>query len=328
MTIRLGICSTAHVNSGVYATLVSQLEGAELVGISDENRERARRQANTVGTSVLSHHRLMEETDGVILCSPTSRHRELVDLALQHDVAILCEKPLATSVSDAVAIRDRCAESDVVAGMAMPIRCSRPMRRLKERYEAGELGRLVAVSGIDRGRMPGGWFVDPDLAGGGAAADHTDHIVDIVRWLTGEEVTEVYAEMDTRFYDIAVEDVNLLSMELTNGASFVLDGSWSTPQESPFWGDAEVELVGTDGTLSADCFGQQYTSICDTNHGNHNETLYWGANPNNELLHDFVEWIRTGREPVTPIDEAVKAGAVLRAAYESVERNEPVEVTY
>ncbi|KZN23383.1 dehydrogenase [Haladaptatus sp. R4] len=328
MTIRLGICSTAHVNSGVYASLISQLHGVELVGISDENRERARRQANAVGTSVLSQHELMVETDGIVLCSPTSRHGELIDLALQYDVAILCEKPLATSVSGAAAIRDRCAESDVVAGMAMPIRCSRPMRRLKERYEAGELGDLVAVSGINRGRMPGGWFVNPDLAGGGAAADHTDHIVDIVRWLTGEEVTEVYAEMDTRFYDIPVEDVNLLSMELTNGAPFVLDGSWSTPQESSFWGDAEVELVGSNGTLSADCFGQRYTSICDTNHGNHNETLYWGADPNNELLNDFVEAIRTGREPVTPIDEAVKTTAVMEAAYESIERDEPVEVAY
>ena len=202
------------------------------------------------------------------------------------------------------------------------------MRRLKERYEAGELGDLVAVSGVNRGRMPGGWFVNPTLAGGGAAADHTDHIVDVVRWLTGEEITNVYAEMDTRFYDISVEDVNLLSMELTNGASFILDGSWSTPQESPFWGDAQVELVGTEGTLTADCFGQQYTHISDTNHGNHNESLYWGADPNNELLNDFVDAIRTAREPVTPMDEAVRTAAVIEAAYESVERNDIVEVTY
>ena len=80
-------------------------------------------------------------------------------------------------------------------------------------------------------------------------------------------------------------------MELTNGDAFVLDGSWSTPQESPFSGMWRSNSSGTDELPTASA--QQYTSICDTNHGNHNETLYWGADPRNELLTDFVESIRT-----------------------------------
>ncbi|WP_248906272.1 Gfo/Idh/MocA family protein [Halocatena marina] len=328
MTVRIGICSTAHVNAEVYAALVSQLPGADLVGLSDDKPERARRQANAVGVSVLSHRELLRRVDGVVICSPTAVHDELITLALDHDVAILCEKPLATALSEAKTIRERCVRSDLVTGMAMPIRCSRPMRRLKERYESGDLGDLVAVSGINRGRMPGGWFVDPDLAGGGAVADHTDHIVDVVRWLTGEEIREVYAETATQFYDIPVEDVNLLSMELTGGASFLLDGSWSTPQANPFWGDAAVELIGTEKTLSADCFGHQFRHTRDTGHGKPVESVYWGADPNNALLRDFVESILTGREPVTPVEDAVRTVAVIAAAYESVERGEPVEVTY
>ncbi|MFC6823637.1 Gfo/Idh/MocA family protein [Halopelagius fulvigenes] len=328
MTVPVGVCSTAHVNAEVYAALLSKLPDADLVGISERTRARARKWANRVGTTPMTHRELMRAADGVVVCSPTAVHEELVELALHNDVAVLCEKPLATSLSTAKAIRDQCAESDVPTGMAMPIRYSRPMERAKERYEAGALGELVSVSGTNRGRMPGGWFVDPELAGGGAIADHTDHIVDIVRWITGEEVEEVYAEADTRFYDIPVEDVNLLSMTLSNGASFVLDGSWSTPQKNPFWGDASVELVGTETTLSADCFGHQYTHVSDTNQDASNEDIYWGADPNNALLQEFVASIRGETTPATSMDDAVRTAAVIAAAYESVECGEPVEVTY
>ncbi|WP_129115997.1 Gfo/Idh/MocA family protein [Halegenticoccus tardaugens] len=328
MTVDVGICSTAHVNAEVYAALLSKLPSADLIGISGRNAERTRRRADAVGTTAMSHSELMQVADGVVVCSPTADHDELIDLALRHDVAILCEKPLATSLPAAKSIRDRCAERDVVAKMAMPIRFSRPMQRLKERYASGAVGDLLAVSGVNRGRMPGGWFVDPELAGGGAVADHTDHIVDIVRWITGEEVTEVYAETDTRFYDIPVEDVNLLSMTLSNGASFLLDGSWSTPQKNPFWGDAEVELVGSEQTLSADCFGYRYSHVRDVGHGAHNESVYWGADPNNGLLREFVDAIRGGSTVAASFDDAVRTAAVIAAAYESVERGEPVDVTY
>ncbi|WP_224337540.1 Gfo/Idh/MocA family protein [Haloprofundus halobius] len=328
MTVDVGICSTAHVNAEVYAALLSKLPSADLVGISGRNAERTRRYANSVGTAAMSHAELMRATDGVLVCSPTAIHGELIDLALQHDVAILCEKPLATSLTEAKSIRDRCEEQGAVAKMAMPIRYSRPMQRLKERYESGAVGDLLAVSGVNRGRMPGGWFVDPKLAGGGAVADHTDHIVDIVRWITGEEVTEVYAETDTRFYDIPVEDVNVLSMTLSNGASFLLDGSWSTPQKNPFWGDAEVDLVGSEATLSADCFGYRYSHVRDIGHDTHNESIYWGADPNNALLRAFVASIRGESTLAASFDDAVRTAAVIAAAYESVERGEPVDVTY
>lgn len=328
MTVRIGICSTAHVNAEVYAALLPKLEDVELVGISGQTPDKARKRANAVGATAMSHRELMRQVDGVVICSPTTAHGELVDLALQHDISLLCEKPLATSLDAAKAIRDRCRRANVVTGMAMPLRYSRPMQRLKERYEAGELGSLIAATGTNRGRMPGGWFTDPKLAGGGAMADHTDHIVDVVRWITGEEVQEVYAETATRFYDIPVEDVNLLSMTLSNGASFCLDGSWSTPQKNPFWGDASLELIGTDGELSADCFGTRYERVRDTGRGNHTESVYWGADPNNALLRDFVAAVRGESTPATSIEDAVRTVAVIAAGYESAERGEPVTVTY
>lgn len=67
-------------------------------------------------------------------------------------------------------------------------------RRVKQALEQGQTGEVLAIKGTNHGRMPGGWFTDPDLAGGGAVLDHTVHVADLIRWLLGKEFTSVYAE--------------------------------------------------------------------------------------------------------------------------------------
>ena len=67
--------------------------------------------------------------------------------------------------------------------------------------------------------MPGGWFVDPALSGGGAVLDHTVHVIDVLRWLWGVEVTEIYAEIgDSLLHPgLGIDDAGLLSFTLSNG---------------------------------------------------------------------------------------------------------------
>jgi predicted dehydrogenase len=207
----------------------------------------------------------------------------------------------------------------------MPLRFSEPVRRLGDALDSGDLGDLRAVSGTNRGQFPGGWFADPDQSGGGAVTDHTVHVVDVVHDLTDADVVEVYAESGTRFHDVPVEDVNVLSMELADGTQFLLDGSWSRPDEWPTWGGATLDVVGERGAMSVDCFGQQLDYVGSQGDVDH-ETVFWGADPNEGMLADFRDSLRDGRYPETTGEEGVRAAAVVEAAYESVERGEPASV--
>ena len=87
------------------------------------------------------------------------------------------------------------------------------------------------------------------LSGGGAATDHIVHIMDLIRWILKDEVKSVYAELDTRFYDIDVEDCGMVTLELESGVIVSIDPSWSRPQTFPTWGDAIMNFVGTKGNL-------------------------------------------------------------------------------
>ena len=83
---------------------------------------------------------------------------------------------------------DACKANGVLLQTAFPVRYNTTVVRAKQMIDEGKLGRILAMKGTNRGRNPGGWFVDPELSGGGAVIDHTVHVADIMRWITGAEV--------------------------------------------------------------------------------------------------------------------------------------------
>jgi predicted dehydrogenase len=323
----IGLLSTAHPHAESYATVLDGLPDVEFLGVADDDPERGAAFASEQGVQVREREGLLSTADGVVVCSENATHRRDVEAAAAAGVDVLCEKPLATTTGDATAAVETAEAEGIGLGVAMPLRFSQPARSARALLADGDLGELQAVVGTNRGRMPGGWFADPDLGGGGAAMDHSVHVVDLVHWLTGERVVEVYAELATRMHDIPTEDVNVLSMELSDGTTFSLDGSWSKPEAWHFWGDATVELIGSDGVASVDCFDQ---TVQRTPRGGDGglQSLYWGDDLDAAMLREFVTAVEEGRDPETTGREGIEAVAVVEAVYDSARRGEPVTVTY
>ena len=322
-----GILSVEHGHADAYASALTDIDGADLVGVAgaEERDEATAEAAEEYGVDHLAPDDLLSRADGVLVCSANAAHREWVEMAAEAGVDVLCEKPLAPTVADAEAIVDACDDAGVQLGVALPLRFSQPLVNAHDALEVGQLGDLKFLSGTNRGQMPGGWFADPDRSGGGAVMDHTVHVLDAVRWLTGADVAEVYAETGTRFHDIPVEDVNLLSMELTDGTQFTLDGSWSKPDEYDTWGGATLKLVGDEGVLEVDCFDQTIKQTRDSGDPGVHQ-LFWGPDANRALIEDFVAAVREDRPPGKTGAHAVHDIEVIQAAYESAERGESVEV--
>ena len=294
--VRIGIISFAHMHAYSYANAVNQLPNAELAGIYDDDRDRAEQAASSFGAKAFATaEELLENIDAVIICSENSLHRKWVELAAEYGKDILCEKPIATTVEDAQAMIKACEEAGVRLQIAFPVRFCTPIRRVKAMLEEGAIGDLLAIRGTNHGQMPGGWFIDKELAGGGAVMDHTVHVVDVVRWFTGKEVVSVYAEVDNTIYNMDIDDCGMLSMELEGGIIFTQDPSWSRPRSFHTWGDVTLELVGTKGSISVDAFAQSL-QIYDDEAGKLTSQPYT-EDMDLELIKDFVEMVETGREP-------------------------------
>lgn len=327
MTVRIGIISFAHMHANAYAACLKQFPGkAELAGVFDENEPRGMEASRQFETPFFASCEglLSSGIDGVVITSENARHRMYAEWAARAGIPILCEKPIAATLADAQAMIDVCRENRVPLTIAFPCRYNPPLYRARQLVQEGKLGRILALKGTNRGVMPGGWFVDKNLAGGGAIMDHTVHVVDLWRWMLSCEAVSVYAESDRLFYpDIPVEDSGLLSMEWEGGIFATLDTSWSLPNRSfPTWGDVTMEIIGERGSIHVDAFKQRIAVY--NNDTVQAEWVHWMDDINLGLIRGFLNMVANGESPPITGYDGYKALEIALGAYRSMETGEPV----
>lgn len=149
------------------------------------------------------------------------------------------------------------------------------------------------------------------------------HLIDLIRWLTGEEIDEVYAELG-HMHDFEVEDTGQLCFTLADDTPVFVDTSWSTPEDNDAWEDARLDILGNAGNLSIDCFGQTFKHVA-RDHGGVRQT-YWGTDATEAVISEFVQAIETDQAPSASALDGLRQVEVIDAAYRSAEANEPVAV--
>jgi predicted dehydrogenase len=325
--VRVAMLSFAHGHAYAYAEILRRLPDAELVAIADDDEARGREAAARFGAEFVAGWReaaARDDVDAVVICSENARHAEMTIAAAEAGKHVLCEKPLATSMEDAQAMIDACARAGVKLQTAFPVRFSAPAVAFREAIRAGRVGTPLAVIARNPGTCPMSWFVDPDLAGGGAVMDHTVHVIDVLRHIFDAEVTEVYAEADTRIYDIPVDDTGLVMFRMSNGLRGSLDTSWSRPKNWPTWGGVEIEVIGEKGALKLDAFNDTL-EIAEIDGPTYRwQSVEHSGDP--EMVAAFIDAVRHDRPVQVSGEDGMRAMQVALAAYESVRSHEPVAV--
>jgi len=312
---RIGMISFAHIHAFSYLKVL--LSDVELIGIADDDAERGRQVAAEAGVPYLDTEVLLEAADGVIVTTENVHHRENVLRAAQAGVDVMCEKPLAQEMISA------CREAGVQLMTAFPCRFAPAFIEARQMIEAGELGRILAISATNRGRNPGGWFVQPELSGGGTVMDHTVHMVDLMRVVTGQEPATVYAEVDTVYNpELEVEDCGLLSIAFADGCIAALDCSWSRPPHYPVWGDATMTVIGERGNVVVDLF-REHLGYYNNDDRSYTWVAY-GESPDYSLVRAFVHSVRSGEPVPVTGEDGLRAVEVALGAYKSVEQGSPV----
>lgn len=323
--VKIGMMSFAHMHAASYAHSVAALPETELVGIADHDPARAQQMAQHYGVQAFANYEALLAApglDAVVIASENKRHRELAELAAAAGKHILCEKPLATSIADGEAMIAACKAAGVQLMTAFPCRYSPVMQRLKAALEAGDTGEILAFRGTNRGRNPGGWFIEKSASGGGATIDHTVHVTDLMRWILQDEVREVYAEISNEISHKEFDDVGFLSLTFQKGVFGTLDASWSRPKSFPTWGDVTLEVLTDKGVLSMDMFSQNLVLYSDKNNGV--SWLNWGGNMDTGLVSAFAKAIAEGSPVPITGEDGLRAAEVALAAYRSAELVAPV----
>lgn len=330
--MKIGIMSFAHHHAEAYIQNLRAIPGVELAGLADEDAGRGQRLAQANNTHFYQSYAdlLATRPDGVIVCSENSKHQALVEMAASSGANVLCEKPLATTMADAQAIVEACDRSGVILMTAFPMRFSTPLLEVKARLDAGDLGQVYCFNATNQGELPlkhREWFVDKELAGGGAIMDHTVHLVDMMRWYLGSEVKEVYAQTNRIFHaaEVEVETGGLEMITFQNGVFATIDASWSRPPYWPAWGGLGFEMVTERGAVIVDAFKQNITIY---SHSTQRPVwAFWGSDANQAMIEEFVDAIRENRPPSVTGMDGYRAVEATLAAYQSAKTGQPVRIT-
>jgi predicted dehydrogenase len=334
--MRVGVLSFAHTHASGYAATLRDLDGVEVLtadpdgGTDDPGQLRGAAFAHELGVDYVgSYEELFAwDPDAVVVTAENVRHRALVELAAEHGTDVLCEKPLATTAADGEAMVAACRRAGVRLAVAYPVRFSRSYAALRAAVRAGALGQVLLVAGANNGRLPAGarrWFVDADLAGGGAMMDHTVHIADLLDDLfEASPAVEVYAQSNNLLYSgaVDVETAGMVTVRYANGAVATIDCSWSQPVHHPRWGGVEVQVVGTDGIVEMDAFGQLVSGFDER--GARPVAMPWGSDLDRDLLGAFLFGTSPSDVGVADGDAGLRSLKVALAAFASVRSGRPV----
>jgi predicted dehydrogenase len=329
--MRIGILSFAHLHAEGYIQILQNLPDVDFIGLADEDSERGKHFAQEFNAPYFESYEALLATkpDGVIICSENARHAPLVHLAAEAGVNILCEKPLATKREDALSMIAACEKAGVKLMTAFPMRFSTPM--LEAKKALGAAGRIYGINGTNQGECPKhlrAWFVDKELAGGGALMDHIVHLADVLRWYLQSEVVEVFAEANHILYaeqtQSDVETGGMVMLTFANGVFASIDCSWSKPPYYPTWGGLGMEIVAEKALITVDAFKQRATVY---RHDLQRPVFAnWGSDANLGMIQEFISAIRENRQPSVTGQDGLKALEIVLAAYRSVEAGQPVQI--
>ena len=324
--IKMGIISFAHLHAFSYADCLKRNPNIEFTAFFDEDGKRASEMSAKFDVPACSTLEGLfgKEIHAAIVTSVNCEHISHVKACADRGVHVLCEKPIATTMAQADEMVRHCKSKGVELQTAFPCRYFSAARAMKRAVAAGSIGRVIAASCTNRGKNPGGWFVDKAMSGGGAVIDHTVHVVDLLRWILDDEVRSVYAEVGALFSESETEDAGLLSMEFKSGVFATLDTSWSRPAKAyPFWGDVDIRLVGTDGAIDFSGFNQKIELYCER-HGA--EWSYFGDDIDYWMIDDFASAIEKKQPVAISGYDGAKALEVALAAYRSAESGKTVKL--
>lgn len=217
------------------AAIVAEDAGATLAVVVDIDAERARAVADAHDAEAATDWRAVVARPGldvIIVSASNDLHAPIAIAAMEAGKHVLVEKPLARTPDEAQTIVAAAARTGRVCQTGFNHRFFPAVWRAHERVRAGEFGRVLWLRGRygHRGTyaIDKGWFVQPQVSGGGTFLDNGVHFLDLFRWFLGDFV-EASGFVGTLYWDriAPVEDNGFGAFRTGDGRVAALHASWT-----------------------------------------------------------------------------------------------------
>lgn len=280
-----------------------------------------------------------EKPDLVAICTESGKHAAIALDCIKAGCNIIVEKPMALSIEDADAIIAAAKERGVKVSACHQNRFNKSIQKIREAYEKDRFGRMFYATAhirwnrgweyYSRAKWRGTWEQD-----GGALMNQCIHNIDLLRWMMGNEVTEVFAYTDKLNHPyIQAEDLGIALVKFKNGGYGIIEGTTNIyPQNL----EETLYLFGEKGTVKA---GGHSVNIIEewlfsdalddpeqvkSEHHEDPPNIYgFGHIP---LYADMIDAIQNNREPYVTAEDGKHAMELVLAIYKSAAEGIPVKL--
>lgn len=187
--------------------------------------------------------------EAVYISSTNEKHKDQALAAIAAGKHVLCEKPLAMTLSDAAEMVAAARDKGVTLMVNHHLRCAGSHRAIRKLIAEGAIGELRSVRVFHAVHLPEhlrGWRLDNPGAGGGVVLDMTVHDTDTVRFHLGEDPVSVIAETDATGMGHGVEDSAMSVWRMPSGVMVFSHVSFNHP-----FGATGIEVHGSEGSIFA-----------------------------------------------------------------------------
>ncbi|MCI8835535.1 MAG: Gfo/Idh/MocA family oxidoreductase [Ruminococcus sp.] len=201
---RTGIVGTGFIGK-VHLETVRRLGNVEVVAIADNCQAKEAAEALNVPNYFADYKEMIEkmDLDMVHICTPNFTHFEIAMYAMEHNVNVICEKPMATSIQEAGLMLEKAKEKGLVAAVNFHNRFYPMTNHLMNIIKDGELGNVFSITGSycqDWLLYPTdySWRLISSQSGNTrAVADIGSHWMDLAEFVSGQKITAVCADFQT-----------------------------------------------------------------------------------------------------------------------------------
>jgi myo-inositol 2-dehydrogenase/D-chiro-inositol 1-dehydrogenase len=333
MTTTIGIIGAGRIGKVHAESLITRVPEARVLAIADLIPEAAQEAAARyhIPSATGDYHDILNNPDiqAVAICSATDTHSQIIVESAEAGKHIFCEKPIDFSLEKI----DKALAAVEKAGVTLQVGFNRRFdpnfARVREVIQSGQIGdiHILRITSRDPAPPPISYI----KVSGGIFLDMTIHDFDMARFLTGSEVTEVYAvgavRVDPAIGEAGDIDTAVVTLKFENGAIGIIENS----RKAVYGYDQRVEVFGSGGVVASENNSAYRVQVGDTSGFHAPLPLYFFLERyTDSYVNEMKAFIRAVEQDETPpvvgLDGRIPVVIGL-AAWKSVREGRPVRLS-
>ena len=286
------------------------------------------------------YKKMIEEVQPTLvgIATESGVHAEIALFCIDHGVNCIIEKPIAMNMDDADEIVRRSEEKHVKVSACHQNRFNLAVQEMRKALEAGRFGKLSHGSIHVRWNRNEGYYNQASWRGkwasdGGALMNQCIHGIDLLRWMFGDEVEEVYGVTRQQFHHyLEAEDIGMAVVKFKNGAIGTIEGTTNVyPKnlEETLYMFGEKGTVKLGGTSTNNIDVWEFADEQEADKANQNlqeATSNVYGNGHTSLYADMIDAIEHDRKPYVDAVAGRNALEMVLAIYKSQKEGVPVKL--